>query len=117
MEQKYSDINNYAGYVFKFLQQYVKLSEQDFNVFIPYFEVRHFIKREIILKSGQVDDYLSLVVKGLARKYILVGKNEKTLQLATEGHVIQSEISFHTRTPSTVVLEAIEPHDSGIHEI
>ena len=40
---------------------------------------------------------------------MLVGKNEKTLQLATEGHLIQSEISFHRRTPSTVILQALEP--------
>ena len=109
MQKQPSDIENYAGYVFKFLQRYVKLSEQDFNLFLPFLEVRQFNKREVVLKYGQIDDYLSLVVKGLVRKYVVVGKNEKTLQLATEGHVIQSEISFHTRIPSTVILEAIEP--------
>lgn len=109
MQKQLSDIDNYAGYVFKFLQQYVKLSEQDFNMFLPFFEVRHFTKKELVLRYGQTDDYLNLVVKGLLRKYVLVGKNEKTLQLATEGHVIQSEVSFHTRVPSTVIIEAIEP--------
>ena len=62
-----------------------------------------------MLRYGQIDDYLNLVVKGLVRKYVLVGKNEKTLQLATEGKVIQSEISFHTRVPSNIILEALEP--------
>ena len=109
MEGNRSDINQYAGYILKFIQQYIKISEQDFNQFLPYFEVRSFVKREEVLHYGQTDDYLNLVVKGLVRKYVLVGKNEKTLQLATEGKVIQSEISFHTRVPSTVILEAIEP--------
>jgi CRP-like cAMP-binding protein len=109
MEQNHSDINQYAAYVYKFMQQYVKLTEQDFNLFLPYFEVRHFSKREQILRYGQTDDYLSLVVKGLLRKYVLVGKNEKTLQLATEGKIIQSEISFHKRVPSTVIIDALEP--------
>lgn len=109
MDQHHSDINQYAAYVYKFVQQYVKLSEQEFNNFLPYCELRMFNKREQVLKYGETDDYLSLVVKGLLRKYVLVGKNEKTLQLATEGKVIQSEISFHKRIPSTVIIEAIEP--------
>lgn len=109
MEVKNSDINQYAGYIYKFIRQYVKLTEQDFNHFLPYFEVRSYSKREEVLRYGETDDYLNLVVKGLLRKYIQVGKNEKTLQLAPEGKVIQSELSFHTRVPSTVIIEALEP--------
>jgi CRP-like cAMP-binding protein len=109
MAQAPPDINQYAAYVYKFIQQYVKLSEQEFNQFLPFFEVRKFAKREEVLRYGQVDDYLNLVVKGLLRKYVVTGKDEKTLQLAIEGKVIQSEISFHQRTPSTVIIEALEP--------
>ena len=79
------------------------------NLFLPYFEVRTFAKRQIVLEQGQVDHYLNLVVKGLLRNYVVAGKNEKTVQLAIEGKVIQSEISFHTRTPSTMIIEALEP--------
>jgi CRP-like cAMP-binding protein len=109
MDQNNSDINFYAGYVYKFIQHYITLSEQDLNQFLPFLEVRSCAKREEVLRYGQTDDYLNLVVKGLLRKYVLVGKNEKTLQLAVEGHLIQSEVSFHTRVPSTVIIEAIEP--------
>jgi CRP-like cAMP-binding protein len=109
MEGNRSDINQYAGYILKFIQQYIKIPEHDFNQFLPYFEVRSFAKREEVLRYGQTDDYLNLVVKGLLRKYVLVGKNEKTLQLATEGKVIQSEVSFHTRIPSNVIIETLEP--------
>lgn len=109
MVQTPPDINQYAAYVYKFIQQYVKLNEQEFNQFLPFFEVRRFAKREQVLRYGQTDDYLNLVVKGLLRKYVLTGKDEKTLQLAIEGKVIQSEISFHRRTPSTVIIDALEP--------
>lgn len=109
MENNQPDINHYAAYIFKFIQEYVKISEQEFSQFLPYFQLRSFSKREEVLRYGEMDDYLSLVVKGLLRKYILVGKNEKTLQLATEGKIIQSEISFHKRVPSTVIIEALEP--------
>jgi hypothetical protein len=49
MEGNRTDINQYAGYILKFIQQYIKVSEQDFNQFIPYFEVRTFSKREEVL--------------------------------------------------------------------
>ena len=109
MDPSNPDINLYAGYLYKFIQQYISLTEQDFNQFLPFLEVRTYSKREEVLRYGQTDDYLNMVVKGLLRKYVLVGKNEKTLQLAVEGHLIQSEVSFHTRVPSTVIIEALEP--------
>lgn len=108
MGQPTTDVREYAGYVFTFIQQYISLNEHDFNRFLPYLEVRKFNKREQVLKYGETDDYLSLVVKGLVRKYVLVGKNEKTLQLAVEGKLVQSEISFHRRIPSTLIIEALE---------
>jgi len=109
MDKDVADIDRYAGYVFKFIQRYIQLTEQDFNKLIPYIEVRHFAKREQIVPFGQMDNYVNLVVKGLIRKYIQVGKFEKTLQLATEGQLIQSELSFHTRAPSSIIIEALEP--------
>ena len=42
------------------------------------------------------------------RKYVKAPKGEVTIQLATEGHLVQSEISFHKRIPSDVILETLE---------
>ena len=109
MDQDVSDINQYAGYIYKFTQRYFRLSETELNRFLPYVEVRHFNKKAVILQYGQVDNYLNLVVKGLVRKYTRLGKSEKTLQLSTEGQLIQSEMSFHTRIPSSIIIEALEP--------
>jgi CRP-like cAMP-binding protein len=109
MDQVPSDIHQYAGYIHKFLQRYIKLEEKDLNRFLPFLEVRSFAKRQVILSAGEVDDFLNLVVKGIARKFVRAGKNEKTIQIATEGHIIQSEVSFHRQVPSPVVIEAIEP--------
>jgi CRP-like cAMP-binding protein len=74
-----------------------------------YCEIRKFDKRIEIVKEGEIDNYLNMVLKGLVRKFVRVKGKETILQLATEGHVIHSEISFLTRTPSQVVLETLEP--------
>jgi CRP-like cAMP-binding protein len=91
------------------IQKFGKLTREEFNQLTPYFHMRYFDKRTILLQKGEVEDYLSVVVKGLVRKFIRVRGNEITLQLATEGHMVQSEVSFHMRTPSDVILETLEP--------
>ena len=52
---------------------------------------------------------MNIVVSGLVRKYVRRGKSDITLQLATEGHIVHSEISFLQRVPSPVFVETIEP--------
>jgi len=103
------DIDAYKELLFQFVQKFVKLTRAEFDVLTPYFQMRYFDKKTILLQKGEVEDYLNVVVKGLVKKFIRVRGNEITLQLATEGHMIQSEVSFHMRTPSDVTIEALEP--------
>lgn len=94
---------------FQFLHKFVTLSEEEFNEYIrPYTEVRHFRKKQVITKEDQIEDYLNFVTKGLIRKYYKKGKSEINTQLATEGHIIHAQESFHSRTPSEYFVEAIE---------
>jgi CRP-like cAMP-binding protein len=62
-----------------------------------------------VLKIDETDGYFNIIMKGLARKYLLVNKKEITIQLSTEGHMIHSEISFNLQKPSDCIIEAIEP--------
>jgi CRP-like cAMP-binding protein len=76
---------------------------------LHYCEIRKFARKAKVVQVGEVDHYLNMVFTGLVRKYIRVNKKEQTLQLATEGHVVHSELSFLTRQPSLAVLETLEP--------
>jgi len=99
------DISAYNEFAFQMIQKFGKLTREEFDQLTPYFQVRYFDKKTVLLQKGDVEDYLSVVVKGVVRKFIRVRGNEVTLQLATEGHMVQSEVSFHMRTPSDVILE------------
>lgn len=99
----------YFEYSQKYLGRFMPITREELIDLLQYCEIRKFDKRVVIVRDGEIDDYLNLVVKGLVRKYLPVKKNECILQLATEGHVVQSEISFLTRTPSMVILETLEP--------
>lgn len=110
MNKTFADIDPvYFDYAQKYLNRFMPISRDDLLDLLQYCEIRRFEKRKIIVHEGEVDNYLNLVVKGLIRKYLPVRKDEVILQLATEGHVVQSEISFLTKTPSMVVLETLEP--------
>jgi len=95
---------------FQFLHKFIDLSEDEFDELIrPYIEVRQFKKKQVITKSGEIEDYMNFVTKGLARKFYRKGKEEINVQISTEGHIIHAEESFHSRTPSEYVIETIEP--------
>jgi CRP-like cAMP-binding protein len=95
---------------FQFLHKFVTLSEDEFDEYIkPYTEVRHFRKKQIITKEGEVENYFNFITKGLVRKYYKKGRTEINTQISTEGHIIHAQESFHSRTPSEYFVEAIEP--------
>jgi CRP-like cAMP-binding protein len=85
------------------------MSKEEFDLIVPYFEIRKFDKKTKVLRIGETDSYFNIIMKGLARKYLLVNKKEVTIQLSTEGHMIHSEISFNLQKPSDCIIEALEP--------
>ena len=104
------DINpSLIEYAHRYLQRFMTITIDELKMLLSYCEIRQVEKRTILVKEGEVDNYLNMVVKGLIMKYVRVKKNDMILQLATEGHVIHSEISFLTRTPSMVFVETLEP--------
>jgi len=92
-----------------YLTAYVPLSRQEFSQLLPYIEIREYDKKVKVIREGEIERYLNIISSGLARKYLPLKNNEITIQLATEGHIIHSELSFHNRIPSGSVVETIEP--------
>ena len=92
------------------LQRLSTFSREGMEQLIPYLEIRQFEKKKKLVNQGEMEDYMNVVIKGLVRKYVPSSiRGEVTLQLATEGHFIQSEISFHHRVPSEVIIQTLEP--------
>lgn len=96
-------------FAYRFFQKFMPLSRPEMEELLQFCSFRQFNKKEIVVKEGEVDNNLNMVVKGLVIKYVKVKNNNTILQLATEGHIVHSELSFFSRTPSPVVLQALEP--------
>jgi CRP-like cAMP-binding protein len=102
------DTRGYFEHTFIYLKRFMDLSRSDFDLIMPLLELRTYDKKTFVVQQGEVDNYLNIVLKGIVRKYVKAPKGEVTIQLATEGHLVQSEISFHKRIPSDVILETLE---------
>jgi hypothetical protein len=74
----------------------------------PIITIRKFIKKSVVTSAGDVEDYFNFIAKGLARKYYKKGREEFNTQISYEGHIMHSQESFHSRTPSEYFIETIE---------
>ena len=93
-----------------YLRKFVNLTDEEFTrCIIPIAKVRRFGKREFLTKAGEVENHFNFVIKGLVRKYYKKNNHEINTQISMEGHIILSQESFHSRTPSEYFVETIEP--------
>jgi CRP-like cAMP-binding protein len=93
-----------------FLNKFIPLSLDEYNELIaPFIFKRQFDKKSVITRAGEVENYLNFIDSGLARKYYRKTNEEVNTQISYEGHIIHSQESFHSRTPSEYSIEAIEP--------
>ena len=100
---------SYLENVYQYFRRFVDMSQEEFALIAPHFEVRKFDKKTKVLKIGEVDRYFNIIMQGIARKYLMVKKKEVTIQLSTEGHMLHSELSFNLQQPSDCIIETIEP--------
>lgn len=95
---------------YQFLYKFVDLSADEYSHYIlPYLQIRRFKKKQMITSVGEVENYLNFVLVGLGRKYYIANEEQHTVQLATEGHILHVQESFHSRKPGEYAIETVEP--------
>lgn len=93
-----------------YISRFVDISDEEFTqLVIPVITVRKFDKKQLLTRAGEIEDHFNFIIKGLIRKYYRKNHHEINTQISTEGHIIHSQESFHSRQPSEYFVEAIEP--------
>jgi CRP-like cAMP-binding protein len=93
-----------------FFRKFMVISEDEFRQeVIPYIELLKFDKKHRIVNRGEVDNYIHIIKEGLIRKYFVRDDEEVVTQIAKEGQVIHSSISFYNQVPSEFIIETLEP--------
>jgi len=93
----------------QYISGFVSLTNEEFTSLADMLVIRNFDKKELLIREGEVENYLNFLVKGLARKYFYKGKAEIITQIAREGELINASASFLSGTPSPYLVETIEP--------
>lgn len=93
----------------KYIDQFIDLPAEELEALINAIEVRTCDKKVRLTDLGESEQYLYFVVRGLARKFFYKGKEEVITQIAKEGELISSSVSYFSGQPSGYVVETIEP--------
>jgi CRP-like cAMP-binding protein len=93
----------------KYIDQFIDLPAEELEALINSIEVRSVDKKVKLTDVDEKEKYLYFVIKGLARKFFYKGKEEVITQIAKEGELISSSVSYFSGMPSGYVIETIEP--------
>jgi CRP-like cAMP-binding protein len=93
----------------QYVSGYVALTKEEFAVVADRLVIRNFDKRQLLVKAGEVEEYLNFTVKGLTRMYFYKNKTEVITNIAKEGEIISSSSSFLSSSPSNYYVETLEP--------
>jgi CRP-like cAMP-binding protein len=93
----------------EYLSRFVELTEEDLEEIGGIAELRTYDKKVRLVNIGEQEQYFNFIVKGLARKFFCRGEEEIITQLAVEGELISSSVSFLSGDESLYIVETIEP--------
>src|SRR5688572_25150486 len=93
----------------EYLARFIELTDEELEDITSIAEVRTYDKKVKLIDQGEVENYFNFIIKGLARKYFYKEDEEIITQLAKEGEIISSSVSFLSGEKSLYVVETIEP--------
>lgn len=90
-----------------FFSRLSPLKEEYWQLFYSKLEKREFPKKAIILKQGEVENYLSFVENGIVRHYFEKINGDITFDFTFEGNFFSAYKSFLARTPSEYNIQSL----------
>lgn len=85
----------------------IPLSDENWNIFASKNVRKEYKKKDIILKEGEVDDYLTFIEDGAARLFFVKQNKELTTRFVFKYQYLTSYDSFLQRSPSRCTVQAL----------
>ncbi len=90
------------------LNQYINLSDDDWDTIKKDFQRQEFQKDEIILEEGKVCRYFYFFETGMIRFFCNIDGKDITKNFGTAPYCFTSKISFRNQTPARESIQALE---------
>jgi len=98
--------------LFRYINQYTTVSEEDFQVIKRYFIHEKLKKKQCLLREGEICRYVAFILKGAMRQYYVDEKGvEHVINLFVENWWAGDRESFVMATPSIYLVDAWEDCD------
>ncbi len=91
----------------EFFAKISPLKDKYWQIFYSKLEKREYSKKDIILKQGTVENYLTFVEEGIVRHYFQKIENDITFDFTFEGSFFSAYKSFLKRTPAEYTIQAL----------
>jgi len=91
------------------IKQLMPMEDAQIEVFLKGMKVRNFKKDEYILSAGETENYLSIVICGLTRHYLIKDGEDISFDFSFKNDFNSSYASFVQREPSRFYIEALQP--------
>lgn len=102
MDTEMNQIRNY-------LEKMEHMSDEDWQIFSSRL-VRHQLpKKTVLLKTGETENYLSFIEKGMVRLFIPKSETDLTFGFVFENEFVSAYDSFLTRQASPYSIETLTP--------
>ncbi|WP_194778100.1 Crp/Fnr family transcriptional regulator [Pararhodonellum marinum] len=90
------------------LYDYLPLTDEQWEVFKQGFKIRNYLKGDFILNEGETERFLSIVISGCTRHYVMVKGEEKSFDFSFQHEFNCSYSSFIQQEPSMFFIQALE---------
>lgn len=91
------------------IQSLIEINNEEWGSYSAMFSVKNYNKKELLLQSGKICNYIYFINKGLLRIYFEdKNGNESTFYFSQENDFAVDYESFLNRTPSNYTIEAME---------
>ncbi|WP_337042847.1 Crp/Fnr family transcriptional regulator [Emticicia sp. 17c] len=93
----------------QFIQQIQPLSQESLVAILPFLTQKNFIKKDFLVKQGNVSDELYFIMSGTVREYFEdANTNEINTWFGFENSIAISSFSFFSQKPSLTNIQAME---------
>lgn len=89
------------------IEKFIKLTDEEWEMLLPYLEIRKLKKHELFAGEGKVANEVALVKNGMMRHYYTKDGEEKTTFFYFENHFVSAYFSCITHQPSQLTIEAL----------
>ncbi len=89
------------------IEKFVKLTDAEWDLMVPYLEIRKLKKHELFAEQGKVAGELCFVLEGMLRQYYMKDGEEKTTYFFFDNHLAGAYFSCISQKPSLLTIEAL----------